>query len=157
MYKPSEKYLKIIEEMKAEEGTSDEKFGLMEVADQVDCAEAVLITGIPDSATDDDNLAGVDPPDEGDDSPPLEESSVSDNPGDDVDSDVYINLVNIDKDDLNVVMQQVKTNKLGVTDCQVEQAYRDWELYHMCVAPTVAKFKLLLKTGFLHNLSLIHI
>ena len=52
---------------------------------------------------------------------------------------------------LNAVLQQVVTNKLGFTDHQVAMAYCARELYHMCGAPTVAKFKLLLKTGFLHN------
>ena len=102
VYKPTPKYLKIIEDLKAKEGTSDESFGLMETADRVDCAEAVPTTGIPDRATDDENLAGVDPPDEGDGPPPLEESSESDSPGDDFESDESGD--DVESDDSDVYM-----------------------------------------------------
>ena len=105
---------------------------------------------ILDSADDDESLAGVDS-EEDEDVPPLEESSDSDVTGEDVDPDIYIDFVSIDETDLQAVLQQVKTNKLGFTKRQVEQAHHARELYHMCGAPTVEKFKLLLKTGFLHN------
>ena len=60
-------------------------------------------------------------------------------------------IVEIGTAELAVILQQVKHNKLGFTDRQVEQAYRARELYHMCGAPIVEKFKLLIKTGFVHN------
>ena len=49
------------------------------------------------------------------------------------------------------VVESVEENKEGFTQCKVNQAKHAWELYTMCIKPTVQNLKHLISGNFVKN------